>query len=275
MKRMVTAEEIIDLIKEHGATPEQIAEIVEELVTGHYVQVIDAPESTTLTEEEFERVKEGVFVNGNFLGLQNPVFYPAQKTGETTWKGIIMGTDTGAYHTFYVREYLVNSSRVISFTSEGSISLAIGTNAGGPSTLGNSGKTFRAWLNTINNKALPNYPANTGRFTYKFINGTLTWQEGNGLYLHSVVFDVSMGQSFTIRLISDSPDTCAVDSVSGNFTIPNATFIQPANMGHVVIRPFNETQFYPDIYAFDNTAGTFSDLITLASVTSDTVTPIG
>ena len=115
------------------------------------------------------------------------------------------------------------------------------------------------------------------RNTYHLVldDGTLGWQEGNGLYLHTIVFDIGLGQSFTIRIISDSATACAKDTTTGNFGIAGATFINRANMDNIVLRPFGANQFNPDVYAFDTETGTFSDQFTLVDVTSDTVTPIG
>lgn len=281
MKRMVTEEEIIKLIEEHAAPldPSKIPdgdvsqteiigvdendELVKGSLFGKYVRIITPPESTTLTEAQFELFKGGVFVNGTFLGVENPVFTPATLIEGSYFGIIIHGNKLGVYYInpdtrqIAKQDQLHFNNGVLNITSQ------------------NLGVGVSGFVN-FRGKTIPSYKTSTKRWTFiQEIGGDLTWREGNGLYLHTVVFDVGAGQSFTIRLISDSSTTCALDAGTGNFTIPGSTFIQPANMGNVVIVPLDANKFAPDIYAFDSATGAFTDNITLASVTSDTVTPIG
>ena len=55
---------------------------------------ISAPPSTTLTDEEYECFKYGVVVDGEFLGLLNPVFLPPKLTSAFWQGGIVIGTTT-------------------------------------------------------------------------------------------------------------------------------------------------------------------------------------
>lgn len=287
MKRMVTDEQIIELIKKYapGFDPSTIeagdipqdavlgiedGEIVKGNLFGKYVRIMNAPASTTLTEDQVKIFKEGVFVQGWFLGLLNPIFFPCVTVAAgSTIRGLLIGTD-GTNEK--ISEYAINASNKISIV----IDLFSTFPAANYIAIG---RPVNMAISKLSNKAFPAYPnaAQQSGKRYHFIldDGALTWHEGNGLYLHSIVFDVGQGNTFTIRLISDSATTCALDAGTGNFTIPDSTFIQPANMGNVVIVPLDANKFAPDIYAFDSATGAFTDNITLASVTSDTVTPIG
>ena len=49
-------------------------------IGGKKVNVIDAPSSAVLTDEQFAKIKDGVFINGDFLGYKNPIMCPAALT---------------------------------------------------------------------------------------------------------------------------------------------------------------------------------------------------
>ena len=286
MNRMFTKQEIIDLIEEHapGFDPSAIeegnipqdavlgiedGEVVKGSLQGKYVEIMPPPESSTLTEEEQEKVKDGVFIEGDYANLKNPLFFPSGiLSAGDRYFGVVCGTDLSDYekNPLIFKSYMLgNASRL----------LGIGVDLFSIDPQGERVKILKGL--EIYGKGFPNYPNNASGKTFHFTldDNSVTWHEGNGLYLHTIVFDVGLSNTFTLRFISDSSSACELDTVNGNFHIPNATFIQPANMGNVVIVPLDANHFAPDIYAFNSTAGTFSDNITLASVTSDTVTPIG
>ena len=116
------------------------------------VRKIPAPSSTTLTDEQIAYINDGVFIEGTFLGLTNPVLFPTNTTGTNLRGMYITGEKVGCY--------TINSESKI-------ISLVVNT-------------TRRIDLNSIgaiNGKTLPEYPASTGTFVLKCVDGVLTWVE--------------------------------------------------------------------------------------------------
>ena len=114
------------------------------------VHQMDAPSSTTLTDEEIEQIKNGVFINGTILGLVNPVLMPLNESGANYRGMYIAGEKIGAF--------TINKESKV-------IALAVNT-------------TLRIDLNSIgsiNGKTLASYPANTGTFVLKMVDGVLTW----------------------------------------------------------------------------------------------------
>lgn len=118
------------------------------------VRKIPAPESTTLTEEEFEIIKDGVFIEGSFLTVANPVLYPPYKDGDY-WYGIFIG---GAS---FGRYAIKDDTRVISMSGEASRSLQLRSIA------------------AINGKTYPSYPASDVRKHFISDNGILKWDDIN------------------------------------------------------------------------------------------------
>ena len=90
MKRMWTLEELIQVAQEYSFDPSSIqegspqefigldsdGELAKTSLFGKFVRVIDAPESGTVDQATFDIIKEGVFMNGTWLGLQNPIVIP-------------------------------------------------------------------------------------------------------------------------------------------------------------------------------------------------------
>jgi len=74
------------------------------------VHVMTVPSSTTLTTEERTKIAGGIYINGTFLSLDNPVFFPATDDGNRLY-GLVIGKtgDTTAFG-----EYTINTSNVIS-----------------------------------------------------------------------------------------------------------------------------------------------------------------
>lgn len=270
MNRMWDKNDIIKLIEEYapGFDPSEIpsgtiadvlgldadGDAVKGSLDGKYVKIVDPiPLNTPLSDEQLNNLVQGCFVNGVMAGnLFNPVIFPAAENGTGGKWGIMFARPYPVGTHFLCLTYKYNQTTK---------HLSIGDYYP---------FTFYAHGLAIQDKKLPAYPANNASKVFACVNGTLTWK--NPLFLHTIVFDVGLGQTFTIRLMSDSDTPCAVDGVSGNFAIADATFVNPVNMGSVVIIPFGANQITPDIYAFDSATGAFTDNITLASVTSDTVT---
>lgn len=160
---------------------------------GKFVRIIDAPESTTLTDEQIELFKEGIFVNGDFVGMHNPIFLPCETDNNLNYMGIAIGRflpAVGAWtHGMFV--YHINrNTKVISVNRAGPdvmISMSNDYYIGlgpivylGLATNGQvhlCGETLGQLF--IKEKLMPNYPTDQTDKTYvlKLVNGTLTWVE--------------------------------------------------------------------------------------------------
>ena len=146
MRRMFSEKQI------QGLAQEQALDISVEKINELAVRKISAPESTTLTDEEIETINKGIFIEGTFLGYTNPVLFPTLETG-SAYRGILIaGSSLGVY--------------VINKTTKG-ISLVSETT-----------KLLNARsIGSVNGKSLPDYPADSGTFVLKCVDGTLTWVE--------------------------------------------------------------------------------------------------
>ena len=145
---MFSKEQLIKLIQDNSLSEQEVME----LLIGKYVKIMEAPESTTLTEEEYENIKGGVFIQGEFLTYTNPILCPCASSGSVRRGLLIAGNELAVYG-------INNSTREISLliASTGVLSLRS--------------------LNSINGKEIPSYPANSGTFTLKCVDGVLTWVE--------------------------------------------------------------------------------------------------
>ena len=131
-------------------SPILTGDAVKQLLVGSYVRIMNAPASTTLTEDELNQVLEGCFVEGTFLTIKNPVFMPPRDEG-TNYRGVVLGEDkVGAYN-------IVKSTGVITLLSS------------------SVGVVELQSMRSINGKSIPSYPASTGTFVLKCIDGVLTW----------------------------------------------------------------------------------------------------
>lgn len=118
-----------------------------------FVKIMDAPESTTLTQEQINKIINGVFINGDFLGCHNPVLFPAFRISYL-YCGLIICPNTDKN---LISCYVIDTHDNGILIQSGQKNLE----------LNNLGK--------INEKSIPNYPSNTGTFTLKMVNGNLTW----------------------------------------------------------------------------------------------------
>lgn len=146
-----------------GLTPEQ-ANLL-------YVRKMDAPASTTLTDEEFAKIIEGVFINGDFLGFHNPVLDPAN---------LIFGNYTGLIRfskaeKIGIARYTINpTTKVISYSANNDMLYYY------PGLPGNILKVIqinntiiRDDMLKILNLATPQ-DASTSTYVPKLVNGTWT-----------------------------------------------------------------------------------------------------
>lgn len=118
------------------------------------VQKMKAPSSTTLTDEQIEMIKGGVFIEGVLLGYNNLVLFPPLETA-SLYRGVYVGLNTiGIY-------VITKSTKVISFGSETTPLIS-----------------FKS-LGSVNGKAFPDYPAGNVTKYNKCANGTLSWGDVN------------------------------------------------------------------------------------------------
>ena len=159
MRKMFSKGQIKELVQQ--AINSGDIDVATELI-GKYVRIMDAPSSTTLSNEQVNQIIEGVFINGSFLGLSNPVLFPAQyNEGGNDYRGYLTSIDQ--YGRMLIKTYNINSSKVISTTE------AIVISPTGQTTIAN--------LGSVNSKSIPSYPSSTGSFTLKCVDGVLTWVE--------------------------------------------------------------------------------------------------
>ena len=135
----------------------QVKEIVKELLAitngMGVVRVMDAPASTTLTDEQIELIRGGTFIKGLFLGELNPILVPPYDSGSTYIGGIISGGSLAVY-------IIDKTTKVITIAEEtiGLMSLKS--------------------IYSINSTVLPSFPNADGKtYTLKFVNGVLTCVE--------------------------------------------------------------------------------------------------
>ena len=159
MRQMFSKKQIEEMIEEGSLSPEE----VQEMLIGKYVRIMDAPESTTLTDEQIDQIKEGVFINGTFLALKNPILCPASEYSGSLY-GAVIGSNESAGATFFVYYKIVLSTKVITLNTEGI-------------EISRSGNTNIPNLKNLNGKTFPNYPSATGTFVLKCVDGVLTWVE--------------------------------------------------------------------------------------------------
>ena len=123
-----------------------------------FVKIMDAPSSTTLSAEQIKIIEEGIHIKGRFLDFVNPILFPCTRvmTGQRT--GFIMGDTFGG-------DLDVSSTLGIYRISNNTISFY------------KSIFTYRRDSNRtlFLGKDIPEYPANTGTFTLKCVDGVLTW----------------------------------------------------------------------------------------------------
>jgi hypothetical protein len=135
-------------IVEDNTVVAQIGDVEQSLV-GKYVKIIQAPTSTTLTDDIIAEFCKGCIINGSFLGFDNPIIMPAKETTIYYLGILIAGHEMTAYRitkeTKVIEKQLY--SRVYALNSVG----------------------------YINGKLIPGYPSPTGTFVLKCVNGTLTW----------------------------------------------------------------------------------------------------
>lgn len=171
MRRMFSENQLEVLIKQYApeVTPEDIQAMFDEgevSLAGKYVRIMKAPTSTTLTDEQIAQISEGVFMNGTFLNMKNPVFFPGHKYGAYIYGIAINVSDQG--HCFIGPWRYSEINKKISLDGNKQIEFIMWDN-----------KLNLKGVSSINGLSEPAVPADADTKTYikKLVNGTLTWVE--------------------------------------------------------------------------------------------------
>lgn len=183
-----------------------------------YVRCIGAPASTTLTNAEKQTILGGCFVNGEFLGYTNPVFFPATQSG-SYYYGVIMGPYNGTSYTI-IGQYQINpDNSIVERGVYGNIELRC--------------------LAVLNGKTFPQYPNSSGDGNkYDFIyggDGELYWhRHGNVDNL-----TLSYNNSTILEAYADDPLSVDIDGPGGasdlNFNDFNSINLLTQGSGQVNI----------------------------------------
>lgn len=136
----------------------------------NFVKIINAPTSLSLTPEEAESIKEGVFVNGTFSGYKNPVFFPATYTNSSSDIGFFIGGNStnAKFLTYSINK----TTNVITLGPNPILSFDVNNK-----TLDING------LNSLNSKSFPSYPTDLTK-DYALVQskttGELSWSTNVG-----------------------------------------------------------------------------------------------
>ena len=120
--------------------------------TFNAINASDIGSGNVLTQDQYDLFTNGkpTIVKGTFFGLQDPIFFVSGQTASVVYGGIYSGDGTSAF-------YLAISTKIL--TKYGATQGRINLNS----------------IGTINGKIIPAYPASTGTFVLKCVDGTLTW----------------------------------------------------------------------------------------------------
>lgn len=157
MRKMFSEKQIEEIVL--AQTQEQASAISIEKINELAVRKMSAPESTTLTDEQIEKIIDGIFIEGEFLNLKNPVLFPASIFSDDYY-GLVIG-QFGDYGNTRITHYRIHhTSKVISIYDSTGMTVS-----------------YNGVILGLNGKSIPTYPANTGTFVLKCVDGTLTWVE--------------------------------------------------------------------------------------------------
>ena len=161
---------------------------IEEIKNYYGFRAITAPSSTTLTNDEINIIIHGCVVRGGWNDLsvdEDITFFPAFSYSNS-YRGICF------YRSIMYSYYINTTNNVIQL---------------GASTDTVLDKIANIRTQSINNKALPNYPSDmTKTYNYQQVNGTLSWTEAPS----NATYD-KLG---LIKLGSDTQATQAVQTVT-------------------------------------------------------------
>lgn len=172
--------------------------LTKEKILNDFVKLESSPQSAYLTEEERNEIVNGAFVNGSFLGLKNPVFFPADSFSDGDYYQGIVIAPNGAYTV--VSTYLIY------------------TNNNNYIEVSNNRYMRVQGLEYVNGREFPNYPVSPAKPKVLVAknNNTLEWQDKNDLYRHNICFEFT-GDIFIYATIISKKSTAIQDQ----YDIPN------------------------------------------------------
>ena len=159
-------------------------------IENDFVKLENAPQTAYLTEEEKNEIVNGAFVNGSFLGLKNPVFFPADSFSDGDYYQGVVIAPNGAYTIVSTYLIYVNNNNYIEISNN---------------------RYMRVQgLEYVNGREFPNYPVSPAKpkVLVAKSNNTLEWQDKpKNLYQHNITitFDDSTYIVFTIICDYDEP----------------------------------------------------------------------
>lgn len=142
--------------------------LTKEKILNDFVKLETAPQTVHLTEEERNEIVNGAFVNGSFLGLKNPVFFPADSFSDGDYYQGIVIAPNGACTVVSTYLIYVNNNNYIEISNN---------------------RYMRVQgLEYVNGREFPSYPVSPAKPKVLVAknNNTLEWQDKWGLYRHNV-----------------------------------------------------------------------------------------
>lgn len=155
-----------------------------DMINSKAVKLENVPQSTYLTEEEKDEIVNGAFINGTFLGLKNPVFFPADSFSDGDYyQGVVIGAN-GSFTV--VSTYLIyaNNNNYIEVSNN---------------------RYMRVQgLEYVNGREFPNYPVSPTEPKVLFAkpNNTLGWEELPKLYRHNITIEFSLNSKVHITVFN-------------------------------------------------------------------------
>lgn len=155
-----------------------------------------------LTQEWIEIICGGLFVEGDFRGTHNPLFFPAADEEGNNPQGYILRLDTPSASSSLSVYQITRSNGTLLFNNDFGVYVQPDDRLMNIS-LSNYGlisskvrMNIRSPQLQINDKAYPSYPSNQTDKKYHFVlnNGTLAWEEDTGgttLYRHNITINIS------------------------------------------------------------------------------------
>lgn len=133
-------------------------------IIGKYFPFMDAPSSTTLTDEQKAQILSGCCVKGVFLTLNNPLFFPASGGfGGNRTMGFVIGNQGAS---FYFSAYAFNQNSNVIYVYQTLFEYVQGYGR----------INFPTNRLSIGNRDVPSNPPATGSYIYKFINDHFVWE---------------------------------------------------------------------------------------------------
>ena len=120
---------------------------------GKKVRIMPAPESYYLSNAQREQIVGGAFLDGEFLGYKNMIFFPGITSGNTSY-GYCLGLKSTSPVVVDFVAYNINAGNQVYVTVQKYLNIAV---------------------KSINNKDYPDYPADTEIGQFIFRKGSLKW----------------------------------------------------------------------------------------------------